>query len=136
MGCRRVIYLLIIVTLNKCAIKNNKTKKTICNKGLQILSNHSWPGNIRELENLIERLFVISETNEINPEFISFHLNPKSHLSNSFNNLSLDDALYSFEKQLLIDALKKAEGVKNRAAKLLKINTSSLYYKLEKFDLL
>jgi len=130
------IPLLVDHFLNKCSIKNNQTKKNIGQQGLENLKNHSWPGNIRELENLIERLTVISETDEIEPEFIAFHINPKLHLAGTFNNFSLEEALYSFEKQLIIDALKKADGVKNRAAKLLKINTSSLYYKLEKFDLL
>jgi transcriptional regulator with PAS, ATPase and Fis domain len=58
------------------------------------------------------------------------------HSSTDYTNLPLDESLYNFEKELIIQALRKSNGVKNRAAKLLKINTSSLYYKLEKFNLL
>jgi two-component system, NtrC family, response regulator HydG len=130
------IPLLVEYFLQKSSQKNNKTKKAICKDGLDVLKNYSWPGNIRELENLIERLSVISDSDEIDSDFISFHLNPKLHIANSFNHLPLDDALYAFEKKLIIDALEKSNGVKNQAAKFLKINTSSLYYKLEKFDLL
>ncbi len=133
---REDIPLLVEYFIQKSSRKNNQTKKTICKDGLDILKNYSWPGNIRELENLIERLSVISDSDKIDSDFISLHLNPRSHITNDFNNLPLDDALFAFEKKLIIDALKKSNGVKNQAAKLLKINTSSLYYKLEKFDLL
>jgi len=122
--------------LIKSSHKNNKEQKTISGEGIEVLKKYSWPGNIRELENLIERLSAISDTKEISSEFISFHLNPKLHLTKNFNGLPLEDALFELEKKMIMDAMEKADGVKNQAAKLLKINTSSLYYKLEKFGLI
>lgn len=130
------IKLLTEYFLQKSCKINKIKQKHISNEGMEVLSNYTWPGNIRELENLIERLSVISESDQIEPDFISLHLHPKQSTISRMNPNSLDDALYNFEKQLIIDALNKCDGVKNRAAKLLKINTSSLYYKLEKFDLL
>jgi len=56
--------------------------------------------------------------------------------SENYSDLSLDEATGLFEKKIIMQALKKADGVKNQAAKILKINTSSLYYKMEKYDLL
>ncbi len=50
--------------------------------------------------------------------------------------LPLEEAVFSFEKNLIVQAMKKADGVKNRAAKILGISTSVLYYKLDKFGLL
>ena len=121
----------------KKSSKNNKMAiKSISEDGMKVLLEYSWPGNIRELENLVERLSVISDENEISDELILFQLNPKHHIKGDFNNLSLEDALYAFEKKMIVNAMEKANGIKNQAAKLLKINTSSLYYKLEKFDLL
>jgi DNA-binding NtrC family response regulator len=122
--------------LNKSASINRQKQKFISQEGIELLSDYSWPGNVRELENLIERLSVITNEQEIDVSLISSHLSKGNHNSDSYNYLSLDDALYSFEKKMIMEALKKTNGVKNQAAKLLKINTSSLYYKLEKFDLL
>ena len=130
------IPLLVNYFLKKSSKKNMTAIKSISEDGMKVLVNYEWPGNIRELENLIERLSVISDESEISSEFILFQLNPKLHLNGDFNNLPLDEALYAFEKKMIVSAMEKANGVKNQAAKLLKINTSSLYYKLEKFNLL
>jgi len=122
--------------LEKSAAKNHVEKRIITGDGIEILKNHYWPGNIRELENLIERLSVVCESQIIDNKLISIHLNPKIQQINNYDNLTLDDALYNFEKNILMQAMKEADGVKYKAAKILHINTSTLYYKLEKFNLL
>ena len=122
--------------LNKLSARNRQTSKRISDDGLKLLVDYPWPGNIRELENLIERLFVISHGDEIAPELIASHLSSGLNNYNSFANLPLVEAVGAFEKKLIVQAMKKSDGVKNRAAKLLGINTSALYYKLEKYDLL
>jgi DNA-binding NtrC family response regulator len=122
--------------LQKLAEKNRQAMKTISKEGMRLLIDYPWPGNIRELENLIERLFVISSEDEIAPELIARHLSSGIASYNGFENLPLEDAVYSFEKNLVVQAMKKSNGIKNRAAKLLGISTSVLYYKLEKFGLL
>ena len=122
--------------LQKSAVKNGIEKKIIEQEGLKLLSDYSWPGNIRELENLIERLSVISSENVINSDLIARHLFSNAGAANSFDNLPLEEALFNFEKSLIVQAMKKAGGVKNRAAKILGISTSVLYYKLEKFGLM
>ena len=110
--------------------------KKISNGGIRLLQEYSWPGNIRELENLIERLHVISSESEIDETLVARYLIGVDHGISNFMNIPLNDAIYAFEKKLITHALKKADGVKNRAAKLLGIQTSDLYYKLEKFGLL
>jgi len=110
-------------------------EKTISGEGIQLLCNYHWPGNIRELENLIERLFVISPGSEIPAELIALHLSGHPRISTDADGLPLDSALESFEKKLILNALKKSDGIKNRAAKLLGIRTSTLYYKLEKYGI-
>ena len=130
------IVLLVEHFLNKIAIKNNHPPKKINTEGMKLLLNYSWRGNIRELENLIERLSVISPAQEIQTPLIASHLGTSASGSKNYDNLALDEAVYSFEKNLIMDAMKKSDGVKNRAAKLLGVSTSALYYKLEKFGLL
>jgi DNA-binding NtrC family response regulator len=114
--------------------KTVHTFRTIIPEGMKLLMQYSWPGNIRELENLIERLQVVSDGETIEPDLIAAHLGGSSFFINSnYDNLPLDKAVDTFERN---HALKKTEGVKNQAAKLLGIRTSTLYYKLEKHGLI
>jgi DNA-binding NtrC family response regulator len=126
---------LVFHFLNRLNQKKSQQKK-IANEAVELLSQYTWPGNIRELENIMERLFITTLENEINANQVSRCLGNKNHVSDNYDKIPLDDALYSLEKKLIVQALKDANGVKNRAAKLLGIRTSTLYYKLEKFGLL
>jgi two-component system response regulator HydG len=112
------------------------SRRYFSGEAMTALQTYSWPGNIRELENIVERLQVISTDDEINPANLAACLGEVPGNFSSFSGLSLDDALYNFEKNLIKKALEEANGVKNRAAKLLGVRTSALYYKLEKFGLL
>lgn len=122
--------------LQKSAERNVLVKKFIKPESFKFLNDYYWPGNIRELENLIERLSVISTENVIDSELIARHLFSNVSTTNTFDNLPLEQAVFNFEKNIIIQAMKKADGVKNRAAKNLGIATSVLYYKLEKFGLI
>ncbi len=118
-------------------LKKLNSSKRIDAAGMKLLQAYPWPGNIRELENFVERLAVIAPQEVISAGVIAAHLQPPgSHFKYTAQHGSLNEALYNFEKTLLIEAMDKAGGVKNRAAKLLGIRTSALYYKLEKFGLL
>jgi two-component system response regulator HydG len=103
--------------------------------GIELLKQYPWPGNIRELENLIERLVVISPQPVISSELIGRHVGKTVTHFATLENLTLDDALYHFEKNLIQQALKDTGGNKNKAAKKLGLKTSTLYYKMEKFGL-
>lgn len=129
------IILLINHFLSKLALKYKKESKIVTDEGINLFVNYMWPGNIRELENLVERLFFISIGNEIDAGLIAGHLSNTISHSNGFENLPLEEALFAFEKNMIVQALKNSDGVKNRAAKILGINTSTLYYKLEKYGL-
>jgi DNA-binding NtrC family response regulator len=116
---------------------NKKKIPQITDGAINALTQYTWPGNIRELENLIERVCVISGNQDISLESVAHYLgNSGFSMTTNFNNLPLDDALFNFEKSMIQHALKKADGVKNRAARLLGIKTSALYYKLEKYGLI
>ena len=85
---------------------------------------------------MIERLIVISPEQEIKPQLIAQQLGKASSFANHLIHAHLDEALYNFEKNLIVQALDEAGGVKNQAAKILGIRTSTLYYKMEKYGLL
>jgi two-component system response regulator HydG len=130
------IPLLVSYFLNRLAEKFRQPVKQIDESGLELLVNYYWPGNIRELENLLERLYVIAPELHIETNLIAQHLTGTVIPSTNFEQLPLENAVFAFEKNLVVQAMKKADNVKNRAAKILGIRTSALYYKLEKFGLL
>jgi len=129
------IPMLVEYFLKKLATRNNQTAKQIDVEGMKLLIDYDWPGNIRELENLMERLTVITPGNTIECDLIASHLYQKANHHLNYDNLSLERAVETFEKNLIVQALKKAEGVKSRAAKILEIPPSVLHYKLEKYGL-
>lgn len=123
--------------LKKFSQRKNEASKSLNAEGLEILEGYSWPGNIRELENLFERLCVITNGTQIDTRLLAQHLvEPRKHSSAPKELLPLEESVSAFEKKLIEDALKKSGGVKNQAAKMLGIRTSSLYYKMEKLGLL
>jgi len=131
------IPLLIHHFLEKTALKFSDSVKTISSAGIGLLQNYSWPGNIRELENVIERLHLISPDAEIlTSQIISVLGISTSEEVFIKQNMTLEESVFDYEKNLIIRAMDSSNGIKNQAAKILGINTSTLYYKLEKFGLL
>ncbi|MFP4036859.1 MAG: sigma-54-dependent transcriptional regulator [Desulfobacteraceae bacterium] len=110
----------------------------ISKEAMKALMNYDWPGNVRELENIIERLVILSEGDRITledlPEKIAQRIT--MGLDNDAlipeEGLSLTNAVSEYERQLIINALEKADWVKNRAAKLLKMNRTTLVEKIKK----
>lgn len=129
------IPLLVDHFMKKILQSKSNLKRQISPDEIHLFKEYDWPGNIRELENVIERLLVISPDEIISPQLIAQQLGKHTTQAGYINNTKLDTALYNYEKNLIIEALKKAGGIKNRAAKLLGIRTSTLYYKMEKFGL-
>src|SRR5690606_21265040 len=84
------IPLLVSHFLLKLAEQNNSEKKEINTEGMKMLIDYHWPGNIRELQNLIERLYVISPNKLIDPLLIAGHLSGQTIMNNGFSNLPLD----------------------------------------------
>jgi len=108
----------------------------------QLLLNYSWPGNIRELENVIERAVILSTDtliiteNALPPEIINFSY-PKllSNRNDSNSELSLKKASRHLEVELIKKALQVANGNHTQAAKLLEISHRALLYKLKRYKL-
>ncbi len=129
------IPLLVNYFMNKLLQSKPSLKRYISDEGLNLFKEYCWPGNIRELENVIERLIVISPDQEIKLQLIAQQLGKDSNYPQHRAHTNLDEALFKFEKNLIVHALEEAGGVKNQAAKILGIRTSTLYYKMEKYGL-
>jgi len=113
-------------------LQTNVTK--ISCKAIELLQNYTWPGNVRELENMLERAINLADMNHESSLTISHFpsLVEKTCLS---EKETLPQAVESLEKQIIIKTLKKVNGNKTQAAKLLGIHSSALYRKLSKYDL-
>ncbi len=108
----------------------------------QILMNYEWPGNIRELENMIERISVLVESNDLHvhdlPECIknssSYSASPP--VSSIFNNnIGFNEAVDHYQRALISHALNESGWVKARAAEMLKMNRTTLVEKIKKMNI-
>ena len=125
--------------LQKKCTEVNRPVKAISDRALKGLVNYSWPGNVRELENIIERTVVLSDGNEIDWVDLPFADVPEgvslAGADGPDAEIPLNQKLDDLERQLIQQALDRSGGVKTRAAELLGVKTSALYYKLEKYGL-
>ena len=105
---------------------------------LDVMQNYFWPGNIRELRNIVERLMVLHRKH---PVILSEFLPDTLQLQDSRQDLptspycSLEDAVSKYEKQLVENALRRANGVQTRAAEILGTTRRILKYRMEKLDI-
>ena len=97
----------------------------------QLLVNHDWPGNVRELRNAIERAMILEDTTHLRGANLPIAV--REHHSEVPTPVGL--SLVDHEKQLIVEALKKASGNQSQAAKLLDISRDTLRYRMKKFNL-
>lgn len=110
----------------------------------ETLDRYRWPGNVRELENLIERLVILTDGDEIGIEDLpprirqceSPQQNASLEIALREGGIDLKRTLDDLENQLILEALKLAGGVKNKAASLLGLNRTTLIEKMKKKKLI
>ncbi|MFH1655498.1 MAG: sigma-54 dependent transcriptional regulator [Candidatus Omnitrophota bacterium] len=133
------IPLLVEDFIKKHSKHTSKKITGISDEAIAILNKYKWPGNIRELENVIERAIILSKGPMIRPEDFPEFLSSKKqkeHLEAVENNLKLKDALKSPEKDLILKTLNTVNWNKKQAAAILGINRTTLYKKMRKLGLL
>jgi transcriptional regulator with PAS, ATPase and Fis domain len=111
----------------------------ISSAALQMMIGYSWPGNVRELQNTVERAAVLSQGQEIAvthlPENIARVFNHPFVETEDEKTRSIDDKLKDIEKGIIIDALKRTNGIQIRAAELMGINQRSLWHRIKKYQI-
>lgn len=129
--------------LKKYNERLNKNIGAISADAMEILKKYDYPGNVRELENMIERTVALEGGATILPESLPPMVNTSSGRKMASSNeieigddgVDLDKVMGQIEKELLIKAIHSAGGVKKRAAKLLHISFRSMRYRIEKYNL-
>lgn len=117
--------------------RSDKRIKGISRPALRLLLDYSWPGNVRQLESTIERAVLLCEGETIETEDLPQEIRLKSFSSDriAFDIPLQGFSLEEFEKELLMKAMEKSNGVIAKAAKLLGISYRTLQYRLEKFNI-
>ena len=129
--------------LKKYNDRLGKTVGGISAEAMDMLKKYDYPGNVRELENIIERTVALEGGATILPESLPPFVNTPTgrklasthEIQVTEDGLDLDKIMGQMEKELLIKAIHAAGGVKKRAAKLLNITFRSMRYRVEKYSL-
>lgn len=131
--------------LEKYATEMGKKITKISSYAIELIKKYDFPGNIRELENLLERSVALSDTNILLPDSLALSVykkrwiegikNKRFDLEEVANGVSLETIMAEIERAYLRKALECSGGNKNRAAELLDISFRSLRYRLEKLGI-
>lgn len=131
---RTDILLLAEFFLEKFARENKKQINRISTSAIDLLIQYHWPGNVRELQNCMERAVLICDGNAIK----GIHLPPTlqaSESSSSTKPLSFSSAVENFEKELIVDALKKNNGNQTKTAGYLDTSLRIINYKIHQYGI-
>lgn len=144
--------LLVEHFLKKYSHRLGKEVQEISSYALQVLMNYDFPGNVRELENIIERGVALESSNIILPESLTFSsgfrkpaptaeekqiddLLVAATSEEELYDLGIEKVVANLEKRIIAHALEKTNNSKMRAAELLQISFRSLRYKVKKYGL-
>lgn len=139
---REDIPLLVEHFLRRHAAEQQRSEMTFSHEAMQLLQDYDYPGNVRELENLIERAVTLASGSPIEPDVLP-KLTPSPDIGQKEADLFeipeegiyLDRELADYERKLIARALKRTNGVRTKAARLLNVSFRSLRYRLAKLGL-
>ncbi len=133
------IPLLLRHFLDKYTEENEKQVESISPEAMQALLDYRWPGNVRQLENVIERAVVLAKSDTISIEALPPSVaNPEgagvAPATLPDNGISLKEAMSAYERQLIVKALQAAGGVQKRAAELLSVKPTTLHEMMKRLN--
>ncbi len=123
--------------IRKFGGQNNKTGMEISKEAVDSLLKYNFPGNVRELENIIERSVVLSRSSLITLNDLPMNVRgfKEETSAGGVQTEILNDKIEALEKSMIYDALAKMNGNQTRAGKLLGITERNLRYKMKKYDI-
>jgi two-component system, NtrC family, response regulator AtoC len=132
------IPLLVEHFLSKYGERLGIKKMTVSRDALRALLDYRWPGNIRELENTVERAMVLAESDRVELDSLPEKLRDdkeREPLPLLGDDLSIKKAIRRIERELIRRALEKTHGNRTRAAEQLEISHRALLYKIKEYGL-
>ena len=126
--------------LAKRAEEEDRPPQEFSKETVELLTRYPWPGNVRELENVVEQSMVWSQGAAILPEHLPKTLRADSRSSSLREDIlagriSLEKAVMEFEKEIILDALKRTNYVQTHAANLLGISRRMLKYRMDTLEI-
>jgi len=129
------IPILAVYICNKIGRKMDKNITKVSREVLKFLCDYEWPGNIRELENILESAILLSKGNCINIEAIPENIKHFKTVNLNIKDKKEVDSLINIEKEVIFKVLKDTKGNISKASRVLEIDRSTLYRKMKKFDI-
>jgi len=121
----------------KICKKNGIYSEGISREAIDYLKSYSWPGNIRQLENVIERAInLLDEDISIMPKHLPEKITVSKIRKYSLQNNYLRDVVETIEKDIIMECIKKTGGNKKETAKILGLSRAGLYKKLNRYNLM
>jgi DNA-binding NtrC family response regulator len=133
---REDIPLLLRHFISRKSAERGQPDKQIAPEALSLLAHYPWPGNIREMENVVEQILTMSDSEQITPDHLPLRLRSGTKGSQMKDEVTagqrnFEYAVMEFERELIVDALKRANFVQTHAAQLLGISRRILKYKMD-----
>ncbi|MEW5692494.1 MAG: sigma-54 dependent transcriptional regulator [Candidatus Hydrogenedentota bacterium] len=132
---REDIILLVNYFLNKFCIKNNKKLKTIETEACKFLMALEWKGNVRELQNIIERIVILSSDEIIRKKDVENIIGHKEINIQEYHGEQLRALVAEFEKMVILKALQYSDGSIQKTAEHLGLERTGLYKKMERLGI-
>ncbi|MFZ0761196.1 MAG: sigma-54 dependent transcriptional regulator [Candidatus Sulfotelmatobacter sp.] len=126
---------LVNLFIARFAGDSGKPVRSITPEAMQILGNYHWPGNVRELQNIIERACALAKGTVLEAEDIRLDVRPAKASSEAGGFLPEGMTLEHWEDEMIREALRRANGNKSQAARLLGLSRNALRYRLSKIGI-
>jgi DNA-binding NtrC family response regulator len=126
---------LVNLFVSRCSAESAKSIEGITPDAMRILVNYHWPGNVRELQNIIERACALAKGNVLEPSDIHLDVRPAKATNGGSGFLPDGMTLEQWEDEMVQEALRRANGNKSQAARLLGLSRNALRYRLSKIGI-
>lgn len=126
------IPLIVQYLMDVFSLRYDKKKKTIDRNAIEMLLSNPWHGNVRELSNVIERAFILSNRDVILPEDLKSSM--REGYLQSLLSIPIGSPIDEIEKEVILKTLQATKGNKTRAAEILRISLKTLHNKLKKYN--
>jgi DNA-binding NtrC family response regulator len=126
---------LVNLFISRFTGESGKPVEGITPEAMRILVNYHWPGNVRELQNIIERACALAKGNVLEPSDIHLDVRPAKAANGPGGFLPEGMTLEQWEDEMVQEALRRANGNKSQAARLLGLSRNALRYRLSKIGI-